>query len=111
LDRVKIAEAGSEPTPAPALREPSRPPEVTRFWSRCRADRGWGRPATGAAIALVALTMLGSIFVPQGSAVALSLLVAAAIAIDFGVQANLVFNTPKLDQIFWRADAEGGISV
>ena len=34
--------------------------------------------------------MLGSIFVPQGSAVALSLLVAAAIAIDFGVQANLV---------------------
>jgi hypothetical protein len=34
--------------------------------------------------------MLGSIFVPQGSAVALSLLVAAAIAIDFGVEANLV---------------------
>jgi predicted MFS family arabinose efflux permease len=55
------------------------------------ADRGWGRPATGAAIALVALTMLGSIFVPQGSVVALSLLVAAAIAVDFGVQANLVF--------------------
>jgi hypothetical protein len=38
----------------------------------------------------VALAMLGSISVPQGSAVALSLLVAAAIAIDFGVQANLV---------------------
>ncbi len=55
------------------------------------ADRGWGRPATGAAIALVALTMFGSIFVPQGSVVALSLLVAAAIAVDFGVQANLVF--------------------
>jgi predicted MFS family arabinose efflux permease len=55
------------------------------------ADRGWGRRATGAAIALVALTMLGSIFVPQGSAVALLLLVAAAIAVDFGVQANLVF--------------------
>jgi predicted MFS family arabinose efflux permease len=55
------------------------------------ADRGWGRPATGAAIALVALAMLGSIFVPQGSGVALSLLVAAAIAVDFGVQANLVF--------------------
>jgi hypothetical protein len=29
------------------------------------ADRGWGRPATGAAIALVALAMLGSIFVPR----------------------------------------------
>jgi predicted MFS family arabinose efflux permease len=55
------------------------------------ADRGWGRPATGAAIALVALAMLGSIFVPQGSAVALLLLVTAAIAVDFGVQANLVF--------------------
>ena len=54
------------------------------------ADRGWGRPATGAAIALVALAMLGSIFIPQGSVVALSLLVAVAIAIDFGVQANLV---------------------
>ncbi len=54
------------------------------------ADRGWSRPATGAAIALVAVTMLGSIFVPQGSTVALALLVVAAIAIDFGVQANLV---------------------
>ena len=54
------------------------------------ADRGWGRPATCGAILLVALTMLGSIFVPQGSIVALALLVAAAIAIDFGVQANLV---------------------
>jgi predicted MFS family arabinose efflux permease len=55
------------------------------------ADRGWGRPGTGGAIALVALAMFGSIFVPQGSIVALSLLVVAAIAIDFGVQANLVF--------------------
>ena len=55
------------------------------------ADCGWSRPATGGAIALVALAMLGSIFVPQGSAFALSLLVAAAIAVDFGVQANLVF--------------------
>ncbi len=54
------------------------------------ADRGWGRPATGCAIVIVALAMLGSILIPQGSAVALSLLVAAAIAIDFGVQANLV---------------------
>ena len=55
------------------------------------ADRGWGRPATGAAITLVALALLGSILVPQGSVLALSLLVAAAVAIDFGVQANLVF--------------------
>jgi predicted MFS family arabinose efflux permease len=54
------------------------------------ADRGWGRPATGAAISLVALAMLGSSLIAQGSTVALALLVAAAIAIDFGVQANLV---------------------
>ena len=54
------------------------------------ADRGWGRPATGGAISLVALAMLGSILIPQGSVAGLSLLVAAAIAIDFGVQANLV---------------------
>jgi predicted MFS family arabinose efflux permease len=54
------------------------------------ADRGWSRPATGGAIALVALTMLGLIFAPQGSVLALGLLVAAAIAVDFGVQANLV---------------------
>jgi predicted MFS family arabinose efflux permease len=54
------------------------------------ADRGWGRPATGCAIVIVALAMLGSILIPQGSAIALLLLVAVAIAIDFGVQANLV---------------------
>ena len=54
------------------------------------ADRGWGRPATGCAIGIVALAMLGSIIVPQGSAVAILLLAAAAIAIDFGCQANLV---------------------
>jgi predicted MFS family arabinose efflux permease len=55
------------------------------------ADRGWGRPATGGAITLVALAMLGSIFIPQGSLVGLSLLIAVAIAVDFGVQANLIF--------------------
>jgi predicted MFS family arabinose efflux permease len=54
------------------------------------ADRGWGRQATGCAIAIVALAMLGSIVIPQGSTVALLLLVAIAIAIDFGCQANLV---------------------
>jgi nitrate/nitrite transporter NarK len=54
------------------------------------ADRGWGCPATGGAIALVAVAMFASILIPQGSTVALSLLVVAAIAIDCGVQANLV---------------------
>jgi predicted MFS family arabinose efflux permease len=55
------------------------------------ADRGWGRPATGAAIGLVVLALLGSLVIPQGSTVALSLMVAVAIAVDFGVQANLIF--------------------
>ena len=53
------------------------------------ADRGFSRLATGAAIVLVALafwaTMTG-----QGSTRALSVLVVAAVAIDFGVQANVV---------------------
>jgi predicted MFS family arabinose efflux permease len=55
------------------------------------ADRGWGRPATGVAIALVFLAMLGSILTPQGSIPALLLMAAVAIAVDFGVQANLIF--------------------
>ena len=67
------------------------------FLGDCRANRGVDRRSRlGPAgdrrrYRLVALTMFGSLFVPQGSAVALLLLVAAAIAVDFGVQANLVF--------------------
>src|ERR1700722_17034317 len=40
------------------------------------ADRGWSRPATGAAIGLAVLALLGSLVIPQGSTVALSLMVA-----------------------------------
>jgi predicted MFS family arabinose efflux permease len=72
------------------------------------ADRGWGRPATGAAIALVVLTMLGSIFVPQGSIVGLSLMVAIAIAVDFGVQANLIFGYRAIFAI--AAEARGRLN-
>ncbi len=54
------------------------------------ADRGLTRPATAAAIVIVAAGFLATIVIPQGSTLALALLVAAAIAIDFGVQANLV---------------------
>jgi predicted MFS family arabinose efflux permease len=54
------------------------------------ADRGWSRPATGAAIVLVLAAFLGILLSEPGSWGALALLVAAAIAIDFGVQANLV---------------------
>jgi predicted MFS family arabinose efflux permease len=53
------------------------------------ADRGFSRPATGAAIILVAVAFLATM-TGQGSSLALAVLVAAAIAIDFGVQANVV---------------------
>ena len=54
------------------------------------ADRGLTGPATVGAILVVAAGCLATIVVPQGSTLALAMLVAAAIAIDFGVQANLV---------------------
>ncbi len=54
------------------------------------ADRGLTEPATAGAILIVAAGFLAAIVVPQGSTLALAMLVAAAIAIDFGVQANLV---------------------
>jgi predicted MFS family arabinose efflux permease len=54
------------------------------------ADWGYTGPATAGAICLTALGVLATMAVPQGSALALALLVAAAIAIDFGVQANVV---------------------
>ena len=54
------------------------------------ADRGLTEPATAGAILIVAAGFLAAIVVPQGSTLALTMLVAAAIAIDFGVQANLV---------------------
>ncbi len=54
------------------------------------ADRGLTGPATLAAILAVAAGFLATMIFPQGSTWALGLLVAAAIAVDFGVQANLV---------------------
>ncbi len=54
------------------------------------ADRGLTGPATIGAILLVAAGFLLTMVAPQGSPLALASLVAAAIAIDFGVQANLV---------------------
>jgi predicted MFS family arabinose efflux permease len=53
------------------------------------ADRGFSRPATGAAIVLVALAFLATM-TGQGSTRALAVLVVAAVAVDFGVQANVV---------------------
>ena len=54
------------------------------------ADRGFSRPATGAAILLVAGAFLSTMVVAQGSTLALAVLVAAAIGVDFGVQGNFV---------------------
>jgi predicted MFS family arabinose efflux permease len=54
------------------------------------ADRGWSRPATGLAMLAVAGAFLMTHIGAAGSPVALALLVAAAILLDFGVQGNVV---------------------
>jgi predicted MFS family arabinose efflux permease len=54
------------------------------------ADRGWTRPATAVAMLLTTAGFAITAFVDFGSPLSLAALVAAAIAIDFGVQANVV---------------------
>jgi len=54
------------------------------------ADRGWSRPATGLAMLAVAVAFLMTHVGPAGSPLALAVLVAAAILLDFGVAANMV---------------------
>lgn len=54
------------------------------------ADRGWVRPATGWALALVIFSMLLPLLVPLSSVLAVPILVAAAILLDMGVSANMV---------------------
>ncbi|HEY4073742.1 MAG TPA: MFS transporter [Herbaspirillum sp.] len=54
------------------------------------ADHGWSRPATGFAIVLAAFAFLMTQFATPGSTLALGLLVASAILLDFGATANLV---------------------
>jgi predicted MFS family arabinose efflux permease len=54
------------------------------------ADRGWTRPATAAAMLLTAGGFALTRAVDLGSSWSMAVLVAAAIAIDFGVQANVV---------------------
>lgn len=53
------------------------------------ADRGWSRPATALAMLAVAGAFLMTHIAPEGSTLALGLLVAAAILLDFGVSANM----------------------
>jgi len=54
------------------------------------ADRGHSRVATGLAITTVAIAYLLTDLAPAGTPLALALLVAAAILVDFGAQTNLV---------------------
>jgi len=55
------------------------------------ADRGWGHPASALAMLSVAAAFLLTHAARPASPFALALLVVAAIVLDFGVQANLVF--------------------
>lgn len=54
------------------------------------ADRGYGRAVTGFAILLVAVALALTLVAPEGTGWALALLVACAVLLDFGAQANLV---------------------
>ncbi len=60
------------------------------------ADRGWTRPATAAAMLLTAGGFALTRAVDLGSTWSMAVLVAAAIAIDFGVQANVVLGYRSL---------------
>ncbi|RRD21378.1 MFS transporter [Brucellaceae bacterium VT-16-1752] len=53
------------------------------------ADRGWSRPATALAMLAVVGAFLMTHIASEGSMLALGLLVAAAILLDFGVAANM----------------------
>ena len=54
------------------------------------ADRGWTRAATFLALVAVALSFAVTHLAPEGSHLALAILVVAAIVLDFGVTTNLV---------------------
>jgi len=54
------------------------------------ADRGWTRPATAGAMLVTAAGFGLTRLVDLGSTLSMALLVGGAIAIDFGVQANVV---------------------
>ena len=53
------------------------------------ADRGWSRPASGIALVCGVVAFLITHLAPAGSTLALGLLVAAAILLDFGVAGSL----------------------
>jgi predicted MFS family arabinose efflux permease len=56
------------------------------------ADRGWTRPATGIALAVVIVSLLLPLMIQSSSPVGIAVLVVAAILLDMGVSANLVLS-------------------
>lgn len=54
------------------------------------ADKGWVRPATGFALALVIISVIFPLMIQSGSTLSLVILVISAILLDMGVSANLV---------------------
>lgn len=60
------------------------------------ADNGQGHKATGLAMLAVAVSFLMTHIAPQGSPLALALLVAAAILLDFGVSANMTLGQREI---------------
>jgi len=54
------------------------------------ADKGWVRPATGLALALVIISVILPLMIQSGSTLAIVILVVSAILLDMGVSANLV---------------------
>lgn len=60
------------------------------------ADRGWTKPATGIALAVVAISMLLPLMIRTGSSTGIAILVVSAILLDAGVSANLVLGQRAL---------------
>ncbi len=60
------------------------------------ADRGWTKPATGIALAIVVISMLLPLIIPKGSMTGIVILVVSAILLDAGVSGNLVLGQRAL---------------
>jgi len=60
------------------------------------ADRGWTKPATGIALATVVISVMLPLVIRSSSPTGIAVLVVAAILLDAGVSANLVFGQRAL---------------
>jgi len=72
------------------------------------ADRGWTRPATALAMLSVMAAFLATHIHRDGSVLALGVLVAAAILLDFGVSANLTLGQRAIFAL--RAELRGRLN-